>query len=425
VNLELPARAVAAVIVFFVVSLIVLAVMLGRLGVQLPGTASRSARVLLANAEGLPAQADVLVHGVKVGVVSTLAAGSSGTLVTLSLDSSGPVLHPDASARVGFKTPLGEPFVDLDPGRAPGEPHGLLRVRPTVAIDDAIAWLDPGGRSALRSSLIGLGDGVAAPGAGMQLNGTVAELSAATSSLGRLAAELRAQRADLIGTIGAGRIALDVLTSRAAELSSLTTDAQTTLSAVGAQRGALGAVLDRLPGVLGDARRTLTAARPLIATATPVVDHVKAAAPALTAALRAVPSATTGLDAVLSQANAIRTDLLPALQAINRLARPAAQALTLLGPALADIVPIVQYLGPRGRTIAAWFANTADLGSHGDAKGDWARFFVMFDPATMLGIKSGAPQGNSYTSPGDAAHNQPYRPGDFPRLMPYAPALGR
>jgi hypothetical protein len=86
---------------------------------------------------------------------------------------------------------------------------------------------------------------------------------------------------------------------------------------------------------------------------------------------------------------------------------------------------VAQYLGPRGTTIAAWFANTAALGDHGDAKGDWARFFVMFDPSTLLGLKAGAPPGNSYTAPGDAAHNTPYGLGDYPRLMPYTAALGR
>ena len=84
---------------------------------------------------------------------------------------------------------------------------------------------------------------------------------------------------------------------------------------------------------------------------------------------------------------------------------------------------MIQYLGPRANTIAAWFANTADLGSSGDAKGKWARFFIMLDPSTALGIKAGAPAGNSYTAPNDAAHNAPYEPGDYPRLEPYAPAL--
>jgi hypothetical protein len=96
-----------------------------------------------------------------------------------------------------------------------------------------------------------------------------------------------------------------------------------------------------------------------------------------------------------------------------------------LSPALANAVPMLRYLGARRDTIAAWFSNTADLGAQGDAKGRWARFFIMLDPSTALGLPSGAPPGNAYTQPHDAKANAPYRAGDFPRLMPYAPALGR
>jgi hypothetical protein len=64
-----------------------------------------------------------------------------------------------------------------------------------------------------------------------------------------------------------------------------------------------------------------------------------------------------------------------------------------------------------------------DLGSNGDAKGKWARFFVGFDAASTFGVKLGAPPSNPYTAPNDAAANRAYRSGDFPRLVPYAPAL--
>ena len=78
---------------------------------------------------------------------------------------------------------------------------------------------------------------------------------------------------------------------------------------------------------------------------------------------------------------------------------------------------------PRANTAAAWFANTADLGSNGDAKGKWARFFLFTDQATASGAPASPPPGNTYTKPDDAAHNEPYKPGDFPRLMPFGPAL--
>jgi phospholipid/cholesterol/gamma-HCH transport system substrate-binding protein len=366
------------------------------------------------------------VHGVKVGTVSGLSARPNGTLVTLSLDGAAPRLHADATAEVGSKTPLGEPFVDLNPGTGRPLTGGtLIKARTAVEIDDALAWLDASGRSNLRSVLGDLGASAAPAGTSEELNDTLAALPRAVTSLDRLAATLRAQRSDLAGVIGSGRTVLGTLADRSAEVRSLTIDARTTLGALAGQRGALATTLSRLPGLLSLTDATLGAARPLIARAAPVTSEIDSAAPALTDELRALPAVTGSADALLSRAPAIAADVVPALHAAARLATPARSALAILGPVLADVVPVAQYLGPRGNTIAAWFANTADLGSHGDAKGDWARFFVMFDPSTMFGLTRGAPAGNSYTAPGDAAHNAAYAPGGYPRLMPYARALGR
>jgi phospholipid/cholesterol/gamma-HCH transport system substrate-binding protein len=428
-NSRLPLRTVVAVTAFFAVSLALFAFFMIRLGaLPSPGVRTRSVEAVFANAEGLPAQADVLVHGVKVGTVSAIQVRAAGTTrVTLALSSGTPALHADASAAVGFKTPLGEPFVDLDPGHAAARLRsGVIASRSTVEIDDALGFLDAPGRANLRSALLTLGQGTAAPQASQQLNGTIAALAQSTESVGRLLGELRGQRSQLSGLVSNGRVVLDALSARAAELSSLTGDARTTAAALALQRSSLQRVIDRLPGLLGAARGTLYDSEPLIAQATPLAGELQAAAPSLTSALRALPATVSGFEQVLGSAGALRSSVIPALAELRALGGPAATGLRLLGPALADVVPVAQYLGPRGRTIAAWFANTADLGSHGDAKGDWARFFVMFDPATLTGTKlGGAPRGNSYTGPGDAADNRAYASGGYQRLEPYAPALGR
>jgi hypothetical protein len=298
-----------------------------------------------------------------------------------------------------------------------------MQARSNVELDDALAFLDQGGRANLRASLLALGRGLGSSSADTELNGTLAQLATTTDRLGALLAELRSQRGALTGIVSGGRTVLGVLAAHAGELRALTADADTALSAVGDQRSALGAALGQLPRLEALGSRTLRAARPLISTATPLVAQISSAAPALTRALDAVPASTSALDQVLAQASSIRSSVLPALWLLRALATPGSTATTLLGPALADIVPMAQYLGPRGRTIAAWFANTADLGSHGDAKGDWARFFVMFDPSTLLGRGAGAAPGNSYTPPGDAAHNNAFAAGGYPRLEPYSPAL--
>jgi phospholipid/cholesterol/gamma-HCH transport system substrate-binding protein len=399
--------------------------MLGRLGaVPPPGTQSVQVRSLLSNADGLPLDADVLVHGVRVGSVSGVQARPGGALVTLSLGSGAPELHTNASLEVGEKTFLGEPYVDLDPGSGPRLASGaLVRGGSAVEIDDALSWLNAAGRANLRSILRSLGAGAAPAQTGSEISGTLAQLPATTATLDRLLATLSAQRSALSGTVLAGRSVLETLAGRAQELRALTLGARTTLGALASQRTALAGTLSRLPGTLNLTDATLAALRPLIARATPVAGELTDAAPELRAALAELPAVTSSASELLSEAGPISSEVVPVLDRLHALAEPSSAALSILGPVLADVIPIAQFLAPRANTIAAWFANTADLGSHGDAKGDWARFFVMFDPSTLLGERSGAPQSNAYTAPDDAAHNQPYEPGGYQRLMPYAPAL--
>jgi phospholipid/cholesterol/gamma-HCH transport system substrate-binding protein len=424
-NLELSRRAVVGVIVFAAIALGLLLYMLGRLGtVPLPGTKSVEVQALLANADGLPIDADVLVHGVRVGSVSGLTARPGGTLATLSLGSGAPALHANASLQVGEKTFLGEPYVDLDPGSGEPLPRGaLIRAGSAVEIDDALSWLDAAGRANLRTVLDSLGAGLAPAQSGAELSGTLSQLPATTASLNTLTATVRAQRGPLSQTVLAGRTVLDTLAARAKALRTLTLGAHETLGALASERAALAGTLERLPGTLTLTNSTLAALRPLIARATPVAGELAQAAPALRSALTQLPAVTGSANQLLGQAGAINRDVVPVLNQLHDLARPASSALSILGPVLADVIPIARFLAPRADTIAAWFANTADLGSHGDAKGDWARFFVMFDPSTLLGVRNGAAQSNAYTAPGDATDNQPYRPGGYQRLMPYAPAL--
>jgi phospholipid/cholesterol/gamma-HCH transport system substrate-binding protein len=430
-NLELPRRSILAVIAFFALSLALLWFMLARLGdVPLPGAPTESVRALLSNADGLTVQDDVLIRGVRVGSVTGVASRPPGTMVTLSLNAGTPHLRRDAAVSVGFKTPLGEPFVALDPGSdGSALPHGgagaTLRSTSTVEIDDALSFLDRAGRADARAALIELGRGAAARDTGQTESEALAALEQATARVGRLTAELSAQRGDLSRLVSDGGAVLSTLAARSTELHALTVGAHQTLQALAVQRPALAATLDRLPGLLSAARGTLLSVRPLIARATPVAAQLSAAAPALTHALEALPATSSAVERILAGAGAVQRDVVPALHRMMSLAAPAGTAIGELGPTLADLVPVARYLAPRGRTVAAWFANTADLGSHGDAKGDWARFFVMFDSSTLTGTPQGAPSGNSYTAPGDAAANRRYRPGGYPRLMPYSPALGK
>jgi phospholipid/cholesterol/gamma-HCH transport system substrate-binding protein len=413
-NLHLSAAARIVLAVFLVVTLALFAVLGARFGGPTVDVGPvQRVRALVDDTQGLPDQADVLVRGVRVGRVTGVTVRGARAEVQLTLTDA-PELHPDAVVRIGQKTPLGEPFVDLRPGTAAGrfDRARALPSRPSVEVDEALGLLAPRTRADLRALLQTTGTGIAAPD---DVAGTVANLDRATRELRRLGATLRGQDGDVASTIAASRSVLDELGAHDTALRGIVRDGTTTLRAAGASPDDLRDALARLPGVLAHTRATLDAAEPLLRHARPVVADVRAAAPPLTGTLRAAVPVVRDADALASDLPALRRAAMPLLGEASRLLPVAAAALDRAGPDLANAVPMVRYLAPRTDTITAWFANTSALGQNGDSKGRWARFLVMMEPTTALGLP-GSPAGNSYTKPGDARDNQPYRPGDFPRL---------
>lgn len=426
-NLFTPRSAKVGLALFALLSVALFWLLLGSFGGPTvhPRTPVR-AHVVVADAGGIPQHADVLVHGVKVGVVSGVSAVGAQTRLDLELaPDDAPALHPDASVRIAAKTPLGESFVDLDPGRAPGPSPARLRARPAVEVDEALRVLDPAARRDVRGLLAVGGRALRSPAAAARVGATVDGLAATVDALDRMAAALDGQQDAIGATVRNARTVIGTLAAQDADVRGTVRAARTTLAATAAQRGALAATVGELPRVARETTATLRAARPLLRSALPVTDALGDASPDLARALRALPAALGDLDAVLAGAPELRRAATPALAALRGLAPVAVPAVERLSPTLANVVPMLRYLEPRRETIAAWFSNTADLGANGDAKGRWARFFVMIDPASAFGSQAGAPPGNAYTSPRDGLRNRAYRAGDFPRLMPYAPALGR
>jgi ABC-type transporter Mla subunit MlaD len=176
--------------------------------------------------------------------------------------------------------------------------------------------------------------------------------------------------------------------------------------------------IEQMPALESTASRTLADARPLLREARPLARDVAAAAPDLNAALVDLRPVVGDADTVLAGVPRLYRQALPFLRqatAVMRLAQPVAGP---LGAALRNLTPIATYLSARRSAFAAWFTNTGDLGSHRDAKGYFARFFVGFDPETSFGAPSSF-QTNAYTGPNDAAANRPYS--GYPRLEPYNP----
>lgn len=429
-RLDLPRRTQLGLLLFTLVTIGLGLLLSARFG----GPAVRTSapfrvQATLADAQGLAKGSDVLIRGVKAGQVGAVRAAPGGrTRLTLELDRDDVrLIHADATARTGSKTPLGEVFVALDPGSPRARPvaeGARIASAPSVQLDEALEALNPDARRDLRKLLADSGRGLRSPAAGARIGATVTALDDATRAFDDISQTLQGQAGDIAGTVTDAQAMVGALAQRAATLRALIADARRTLDAAGADRPALRALLAELPAVTREATGTLAAADGLVRDAQAPVRDLRRAASPTAAALRAAPAPLDDLATVLGRAPAVRRAATPALAALRRALPQLTPALRTTGPALADLVPVLDYLAPRRREIAAWFTNTDALGRNGDSKGRWARFFIGLDPATATGLPlGGARQRNPYPQPGDAAANRPYARGDYPRLMPYLPAL--
>lgn len=411
-------------LLFTVASLALLALLSARFGGPTVTTSEPLRRTaLIEDAQGLPTRADVLVRGVRVGQVGTVSPDGSRTRIELELDpDDAPALHRTASLRLGTKTPLGEPFVDLDPGTGGPLRGTRIRAKASVEVDEALEVLEPGARRSLTSVLETAARGVRSPAAPARLGATLQSLERVTDALGRTGTILKGQEPALGAVVRDAGTVLRTTADDDARVRELVGGARATLTATAQQRASLAAALQELPPTLAQARGTLARARPLLQEAQPLVTDLERAAPALRTALTALPPALADTATVLRNAPALQRTARPALKGLDQAIAPGVQATKALAPALANAVPMVRYVDDHRQTVAAWFSNTADLGVNGDAKGKWARFFVGFEPSTVLGLP-GSPPGNAYSTAGDGTAPKPYASGDFPRLQPYRAAL--
>src|SRR4051794_23572440 len=419
-HISIRARVVLAV--FALASIAVFTVLLGRFGGPQVGAGS-TVYARFADAEGLSQNADVLVRGVPVGHVASIKTTRGGSTVALDLAHGAPALHRDASARIGSKTPLGESFVDLDPGTSAARSVGgdvRIATRPSVQIDDALSVLDRSGRASLRQVLSESATALRAPGASQQLSDTLAALDRATVALKALTGTVNGQGGQIASAVTSARALLREIGDHDASVRGIVRGGRSTITALAAADGAIGPSLDRAARIVHSATATLAAARPLIAQVRPFSSDVEAVAPHLSGALRALPKTASAADRLMTALPSVERSALPAFATARHDLPAIDSAVRALGPALRDTIPMLRYLAPRANTIAAWFSNTDALGQNGDVKGRWARFFVGFDPSSGFGLPRGPP-GNSYTEPGDAAHSSGFRPGDFPHLMPFRP----
>jgi virulence factor Mce-like protein len=372
----------------------------------------------------------VMYRGFQVGEVDAVDIVHGRAQVTFTLYPKYEPLPAGTTVQVDHRTFLQEPFVNVYPGPGPrgrslrsGATVGSV---PTVEPDDALGVFDPETRRLLDRGTQSLARGLRAPNAGDEINATISGLDHVLGSIRGLTGALDGQEQNISDLVTSSATVLDSIASQQGQLTHLIGSGRIVAETFAAQSRALGSGIDQLNRLLSSAQHVLPRLRPLLAMATPTLEHAAATAtglePALTALTPAVAYArTTGLQLEPSARAAVPA-FINAI-ASERWLRPLSHALI---PAVANLVPLMGYIRSQLGGWESFIANTSDAIDHGDSLGPWLQGFIELTPGGLLG--SSAPCSstlglcvNPYPKPGDSANPQPYVKGDFPRLVPYFP----
>lgn len=389
--------------------------------------------------ENLPTKQAVLTRGVDVGKVTDVSYNPDEVTatVTFELDDEYAPVYADATARIGERTILGDPYLDLDRGHSEAgelDSGGELASLPSVDFDEALDFLDEDGRAHLQSLLNTFSEGASAEGNGARLNGTVGGASRTVEQLNLLTKTLEGQEAEISALVLDASTVLGELGSREQALRTIVGSGRVTLDALAANTTSLEQGLAELPGLLDAGRSSLASSRPLLVEARPFLRRLRAIAPDLRPVLAKIGPLSRDAADVIAGLRPFRKATAPLWRTAVTTLQLSAPVVTKLDPAVRNLVGFMQYLAPRSNSVAAFFSNIAGALAHGDSNGSWARFGLNIEPGELsdtptpavcqpeddVPVNAGLCQ-NAYPFANDAVDPEPYTAGSYPRLEAYTP----
>jgi phospholipid/cholesterol/gamma-HCH transport system substrate-binding protein len=184
--------------VYLVICVTVIGYIVAQMGITAPGAKPYTLTVTFHDAAGILPNNEVFMNGTKVGHVDSVSAAEGNARVAVVVDDARALpIHPDAVAEVRKKNLLGETYVDLQRGSAPGTlpSGGSIPIEHTITstqIDEVLAVLDPQTVQRVQLLINAAGGGLANNGDAM--NAEAGSLDTTLNSLNGPAAELSARQ---------------------------------------------------------------------------------------------------------------------------------------------------------------------------------------------------------------------------------------
>lgn len=344
-------------------------------------------RALLPYSSGLAAQSRVTMAGVDVGEVQKVQREGSAIVVKLAIDDDHAPIPQDTSARLRLRTLIGEKSIELTPGRSPRTlPDGgalPMSQDEFVEVDEILSELRGQNRERAQQTLRALGVAVGAKGPELNrvLENTSGMISTGAPVVRTLAREHR-HITRLVANLGdlAGQVA-----DRGDAMRTLSAGARTTFGAIARRDAALGSTLERLPATLDQVRRTARALRSATVAATPVVDRLGSAVDGLRPTVSLLGPAARDGRLTLLEAGRAAKPLTRTLTSLERFSRPGARTLPKIRSALCELNPLIRYISPYHRELAAVIVGLGSAVNAYDANGHISRLYIGAGTNSLLG----------------------------------------
>lgn len=364
----------------------------------------------------LATEADVRISGVPVGKVKKVEPLQGRTEATLEIQARYAPLPDDVKAILRSKTLLGETFVELSGGTkgTPTIPEdgsiSAAQVSNQVQLDEVIRTFDPATRAAFGDWLIGQADAV--EGHGDQLNQAFGVLPQFFTDTNSLMDVLHRQDEALSRVFANTADIFEAIDSRPGQLTQLILTSNKLLRVTANRSQQLTETFNEFPEFLRETRQTISEFEEFADGTQDLIkntgEFADASSPIMKKSVKVTNDArllVNGLEPMLDKADAG----LPATDQFLDLARP---TLAQLDPFLANLNPVLEFVGKYQRELTAFAANDAAAAQAqstrtsqrpGDAAfGHYLRAFTTITP-DALGYypnKSTKTRSNAYPVPG-------------------------
>lgn len=382
-------RHVGTVALFTAIAIVVL-LALFRLSGALSVGGTYDVKALVPQAGTLSQGVSVTMAGARVGTVTGVHRRGVGALVDIRIDDkSVRPLSRDSKAALAVRTPLGENYVELIPGRstAPLKSGDLIPPAPGdeyVDVDQILSILQGKTRDRARALIGGLGATV--DGRGPQLQSTLRSTAGVLEGGSGLTARLKGDREQIgqlvkqLGDIGYA------IGERGASVRQLARQGTVTFKAIAQRDAAVRSLLAVLPPTLRQVKQTTGTLRSTSDVAAPVVANLAVALRQVRPAVRQLAPAAKEGRGVVDRLGAAAPKLEATLAAARRASGPLATTLPQVRQVLCETNPALRYLRPYVPDFVSFVTGLGAAANSYDAIGHTIRLMPVVGENATLGL---------------------------------------